>query len=149
LKNENKIKMNTLIDIDSGHFQISKKLFYHKMSFEEAHSQSGDFKLKIVDYKNGYKWLHLKEIEFYETFFHFGLCFKNDQLDFIDFGFSSLDELKNTWADWSEEKELSKKELYEKWLTDNVSPKRTFKWGTIATYYDPRGGTSGILVNYN
>lgn len=140
--------MNNLIDIDSGRIQISKKLFYHKMSFEEARNQSVDFKHKIVDYHNSYKWIHLKEIELYEAFFHIGLCFKNDQLDSIDFGFYSLDELKKTWADWTEEKELSKKEIYENWLTDNVSQKRTFKWGTIATYYDPKGGTTGILIKY-
>lgn len=140
--------MNNLIDIDSGYIQISKMLFYHKMSFEEALNQTEDFKHETLDYKNGYKWINLKEIELLNSIFHFGLCFKNDQLNYIDFGFSSLDELKKTWADWTEENELSKKKLYEKWLSDNLSGKRKFKWGKIETYYDPRGGTTGIMIKY-
>ncbi len=140
--------MSNLIDIDSGHIQINKKLFYHKMSFEEALNQSGEFKRETLDYKNGYKWINLNEIELFDYFFHFGLCFKNDHLDYIDFGFSSLDELKKTWADWTEANQLSKKEFYKKWLTDNLGKKRKFNWGKIETYYDQKGGTTGILIQY-
>ncbi|KXX69935.1 hypothetical protein [Flammeovirga sp. SJP92] len=140
--------ISNLIDIDSGHIQINKKLFYYKMSFEEALNQSGDFKHETLDYNNGYKWINLKEVELSGAFFHFNLCFKNDQLDSIDFGFSLLDELKKTWADWTEGNEQRKKELYKRWLTDNLSPKRKFKWGKIETYYDPKGGTAGIMIKY-
>lgn len=140
--------MSNMIDIDSGQIKIHEKLFYYEMSFEEALNLSGDFEHEILDYKNGYKWINLKKIEFNDSFFHFGLCFKSDHLDYIDFGFSSLDELKKTWADWTEENELNKKELYEKWLTDNLSRKRKFKWGKIETYYDPRGGTTGMIIKY-
>lgn len=140
--------MNNLIDIESGQIRLGENLFTYKMTFEEALNLSSDFKSETLDHKNGYKWINLKEIELNDSFFHFGLCFKNDNLDYIDFGFSSLDELKKTWEDWTEENELSKKELYEKWLTDNLSRKRKFKWGKIETYYDPRGGTTGIIIKY-
>jgi hypothetical protein len=82
------------------------------------------------------------------SYFHFSLCFKNENLDYINFGFSSLDELSQTWADWSEKKELIKKESYEKWLTDILKGKRKFKWGNIETSYDPKGGGAGIIINY-
>ncbi|MBD0401029.1 hypothetical protein [Flammeovirga sp. EKP202] len=140
--------ISNLIDIDSGHVQINKKLFYHKMSFEEALNQSEDVKHETLDYKNGYKWINLKEVELPGAFFHFNFCFKNDQLDFIDFGFSLLSELKKTWADWTEANELRKKELYERWLTDNLSQRRKFKWGNIETDYDPKGGTARIMIKY-
>ena len=140
--------MVNMIDIDSGKIRIQEKLFYYEMSFEEALNLSGDFEHEILDYKNGYKWINLKKIEFNDSFFHFSLCFKSGHLDHIKVGFSSLDELNKTWADWTEENELSKKEMYEKWLTDNMSRKRKFKWGKIETYYDPRGGTTGMMIKY-
>jgi len=140
--------MNNVIDIQTGQLELKGCFFYYKMTFEQALNLSADFKYETLDHKNGYKWIYLKEIDLNVSLFHFGLCFKNEHLFQVDFGFSSPDEIKKTWADWSKENELSRKKLYEKWLTENLSGKRNFKWGKIEPYYDPRGGTTGILINY-
>ncbi len=140
--------MNNLIDIESGQIRLEDNLFSYKMTFEEALSLSKSFKIETFDYNNGYKWINLNEIELNGEYFYFRFCFKSDLLDTIDFGFSSLKKLKRTWSDWTNASELSKQELYEKWLTDNLSPKRNFEWGNIETYYDPKRGTAGITVKF-
>lgn len=103
----------------------------------------------MSDLKNGYKWIYLKTNEIEGYFYHIRLCFKNEFLDSIDFGFFTFDEIKNnSWDNWSEEKEIKKKEVYENWLNDSIGSNRQFWWGNIATYYDSKGGNSGILMKY-
>ncbi len=140
--------MDNLIDNNTGNLNIHGNLFYHKMGINEAQNCLENYKHELSNYKNGYKWILLKEVEIHDSFFHIGLCFKNNHLDYIDFRFSSPDELKKTWSDWSEAHERNKTNIYEKWLTKNLGKERKFNWGKIETYHDPKGGTSGILIKY-
>lgn len=137
-----------MIDINNGNFKLSNDIvitnndsFYNlnKIGLEK----------KMHDYNNGYKWIVFKNVLIESNYFHIGLCFKNDSLDYIDFGFSDESQLKDiSWTNWSEQNELSKKELYEKWLSKNFGTKRKFTWGNIEAYYEPRGGTTAMVLRY-
>jgi len=74
--------------------------------------------------------------------------FHNNRLFCIDFGFVTEQQKKLTWADWSEKEELKRKDIYEEWLTEKIGEKRTYSWGKIGAYYDPRGGVSSMVINY-
>ncbi|XZF16030.1 hypothetical protein ACTHGU_07820 [Chitinophagaceae bacterium MMS25-I14] len=53
------------------------------------------------------------------------------------------------WDNWSEQQELERKELNDLWLQEQVGEKHTFAWGTIESVYDPKGGSSSIVLKYN
>ena len=77
----------------------------------------------------------------------------------------SREEDGTSWADWSEEKELVKKQFHERLLQGMLgsrqrehaqgssdprsSPVRyEFPWGVGMSVYDPKGGSSSISVRY-
>jgi hypothetical protein len=60
------------------------------------------------------------------------------------------DELGTSWSDWSEQKELKRKELHDRWLKNilgNRSPHH--KWGEVWSGYDAKGGFSSIEIRYS
>lgn len=103
---------------------------------------------KTWDIKNGYKWIYFNDIEKDDLYFHIGICFHNEKLFRIDFGFTNKLQNKLTWENWQYDDELKQKDLYENWLTKLIGDQRNFSWGKIGTYFDPRGGTSSISITY-
>jgi hypothetical protein len=136
-----------IINILTGDFYITDKLI-----IERFKNYNDILKIaptnETLDIKNGYKWIYFKEIEIDNLFFNIGICFHNDRLFCIDFGFTFEQQKNLTWENWNEENELIRKDIYEKWLTINIGKKRKFNWGTIGAYYDPRGGTTSINIKY-
>lgn len=54
-----------------------------------------------------------------------------------------------SWDTWSEERELARKAFHEHWLTQEMHMHLgKYQWGEITSYYDPRGGSSGIAISY-
>jgi hypothetical protein len=53
-----------------------------------------------------------------------------------------------SWADWSEEKELARKERHEEWLRQWDAPVGKYSWGEVWSEYDPRSGSSDIGIRY-
>ena len=55
-----------------------------------------------------------------------------------------------SWTNWSEYKELKRKDLHDKWLGENIGkPPYRYAWGEISSNYDPRSGSSMITIKYN
>jgi hypothetical protein len=53
------------------------------------------------------------------------------------------------WSDWSEERELARKAFHEAWLTHELGIRLgRYPWGDISSIYDPKGGSSSIIINY-
>ena len=52
------------------------------------------------------------------------------------------------WDGWSERKEQVRRVFQDRWLTQVLGGARTFAWGTVASVFDARGGSSSILVDY-
>lgn len=146
------IESHKIIDIGSGSINLKEQLtISHKSNFDEIEKQLTNSKIekKLVNHNNGYKWIYIKNIEIIPAKYHFGFCFYENKLKYVDFGLSDTKEIKKqNWNDWSEEKELSKKEFYDNYLTIIFGTKRKFDWGKLETVYDPRGGTTSIVLKY-
>jgi hypothetical protein len=77
------------------------------------------------------------------------LYFYGQQLESIDLGYSGA-ELGSSWEDWSEEREMKRKERHDDWLrmqTEDVS--RVYDWGEVLSDYDERSGGSSITIRYS
>lgn len=135
------------INHHNGNFQITDKIIVGKnKSYYDILKLSPTS--RTWDIKNGYKWIYFNDIEIDKLFFNIGVCFHNDQLFCIDFGFTEKQEKNLTWDNWNESDELKRKDIYEEWLTTIIGKKRNFDWGRIGAYFDPRGGTTSMNIKY-
>jgi hypothetical protein len=54
-----------------------------------------------------------------------------------------------SWADWSEESEGERQCAHDAWLREQLGPSPyTYAWGAIESFYDPRSGSSAIMIQY-
>ena len=61
------------------------------------------------------------------------------------------DEFGRLWSEWSEHRELARKQLHDSLLESilgNSWHGRQFRWGRVESVYDPKSGGSGITVSY-
>jgi hypothetical protein len=55
----------------------------------------------------------------------------------------------SSWDDWSEESEREKQRAHDAWLSAQLgSPPYTYGWGEVESTYDPRSGSSSIVIQY-
>lgn len=76
--------------------------------------------------------------------------FRGDALATVMLSFSA-EEYGTSWDDWSEDKELARRDAHTAWLStflDGAGPHWLFSWGAISSLYDERTGGSYILVTY-
>lgn len=53
------------------------------------------------------------------------------------------------WEDWSEKKELERKQANDRWLTGKgLVPGKNYAWGSVWSEYDPKSGSSMIVIRY-
>ena len=142
--------------LDKGKIIISNKEIFHGMSSE---SFINFFSTEVNSYVNG-------DIERYN--------FKSPQningltlwlrIVFIKKSISSVElknadpNLKNTYDNWSKDKLELKRKTHDEWLINQLgeptvrklpSIKYVYTWGEILSYLDPKGGDTGIVINYN
>ena len=136
-----------IINQQNGNFQITDKVIVGKDNTYEEILKLAPTN-KTWDVKNGYKWIYFNDINIDKLFFNIGVCFHNERLFCIDFGFTEKLEKNLTWDNWSEKDELKRKDIYEHWLTTIIGKKRNFEWGKVGAYFDPKGGTTSMNINY-
>ena len=60
------------------------------------------------------------------------------------------DELGASWADWSEQKELERKEIHDRWLKNILGKASShYEWGEVWSGYDSKAGFSSIEIRYS
>ena len=60
------------------------------------------------------------------------------------------DKSGESWADWSEEEELKKKEIHDDWLKNLLGRASShYKWGEVWSGYDSKAGFSSIEIRYS
>ena len=77
------------------------------------------------------------------------LGFYGEQLETIGL-FHDAKALGSSWADWSEEKERQRKQIHDQWLralTGHAS--HVYTWGEIWSGFDPKSGSSSIVIQYS
>jgi hypothetical protein len=73
----------------------------------------------------------------------------SEQLETIGL-FHDAKALGSSWADWSEEKERQRKQIHGHWLralTGHAS--HVYTWGEIWSGFDPKSGSSSIVIQYS
>jgi hypothetical protein len=100
------------------------------------------------DVRNGWVHYYLKNFQIQQRYFFFDFMFFKNILSSVSFCFYNQLVKNVSWADWSEENELKKQLEYEAWLEREIGSARSFEWGTINSYYDAKGGSSGIIIIY-
>lgn len=54
-----------------------------------------------------------------------------------------------SWEDWSEQKELERKQAGDEWLKKNgLKPGKNYAWGSVWSDYSPQSGFSDIVIRY-
>ena len=76
------------------------------------------------------------------------LCFRSGILDSVSMAVNDSD-IESTWSDWSEDKERTRADRTETWLTAQGYPCGTYPWGGIWASYDPKCGSGSAGVRYN
>ena len=75
--------------------------------------------------------------------------FYNELLESVSMS-SVIDELGTSWTDWSEQKELKRKEIHDTWLKNLLGRASShYKWGEVWSGYDPKAGFSSIEIRYS
>ena len=63
---------------------------------------------------------------------------------------SSVDNESASWSDWSEQKELEKKEVHDRWLKNLLGKASShYNWGEVWSGYDSKSGFSSIEIRYS
>jgi len=136
-----------IINIENGDFTINKKMvFERRCLYSDIIFLNPENRTWNVG--NGYRWIYFDKVLIDGLFFNIGLCFKNEKLKLIDFGFQPQKIESSSWDNWSEQTELSLRDKYDEWLTNEIGTKRNFSWGKVRAFYDPRGGYTSISINY-
>ncbi|WP_324027805.1 hypothetical protein QSV08_07620 [Maribacter sp. BPC-D8] len=101
------------------------------------------------DFNNGWCTITYKGLESTNEKLNITFRFKNRALKQIDFT-PRYNQNSDTqgWGNWSKKKELELKETYDVWLNSKIGPKRIYEWGSIASVYDPKSGSSSIVIIY-
>jgi hypothetical protein len=65
---------------------------------------------------------------------------------------ASVDEsFGSSWSNWSQGREMERKTFHDSLLQSALGPGwsgRPFPWGVVASLYDPKSGSSSIIVTY-
>ena len=77
------------------------------------------------------------------------IYFYNELLESVSL--TSVDDKSGeSWADWSEKKELEKKEIHDRWLNHMLGKSSfRYKWGEVWSGYDSKSGFSSIEIRYS
>jgi hypothetical protein len=77
------------------------------------------------------------------------LGFYGEQLETIGL-FHDAKALGSSWADWSEEKERQRKQIHDHWLRELTGhASHVYTWGEIWSGFDPKSGSSSIVIQYS
>lgn len=81
--------------------------------------------------------------------FYVSLFFDNEKIEILSISLV-IDDDTPSWSTWSEEREILRKELNNKWLYKYLGyPPYKYDWGEISSYYDSKGGFSYITIKYH
>ncbi|MDR1831721.1 MAG: hypothetical protein LBQ97_03170 [Fusobacteriaceae bacterium] len=136
-------KTNGNLILDDG-FIIRKGMtiteFWNTMNKSKIESDDGDVmkRLRLYPQRFGTTYLIIS-VSF----------FPKNILSKVNLYYSENGEFPS-WRYWSYENEMENKEKLEIWLEQELGqkPPYRFAWGTIETYYDQKGASSGAIITY-
>jgi hypothetical protein len=76
------------------------------------------------------------------------LDFRGEELAMISLADANKAFGAGDWSQWTEEKELARKQSHDRWLDAQLGERRNFPWGKVFSEYDARSGASTIGICY-
>ena len=138
-----------MIDVNTGLLTIPGEITIKPLSEKrELYDFFKNNNAETWNVKNGWEHYYLRNFKIENKYFFFDFMFYNEILNRVDFCFYDNPVKNASWDEWSETKELERKEEFENWLTKESGNARDFAWGKVNAYYDSKGGSSGITIAY-
>jgi hypothetical protein len=139
-----------MIDKTNGNLILDDGFIIYKgMSISEFRNTMNKSKIESDD-GDHMKKLRLHPQRFGTTYLIVSVSFfPKNILSKVNLYYSENGEFPS-WSDWSYENEMENKEKLEIWLEQQLGqkPPYSFPWGTIETYYDEKGASSGAIIKY-
>jgi hypothetical protein len=144
-----------VIDIINGGLYLVDRNFtiYNKLTKQEFISSSL-YKEVESEHRNDsnsetYVRYYLKPQRIGENYFALTLIFDPSEMIYMVLLLMLIDDIPLSWDKWSEDKELKRKAQHDELLKNAIgNPPYKYSWGLISSNYDPRSGTSNIVLNY-
>ncbi len=139
-----------MINIQNGCIEMANINFSIKKNLTEEEFIKSNLFCDVLNKEDyGYTRYYIKPQIICNAKFVISLTFNPDGvLDMTSLGLQMNDSIPS-WESWSENSEMQKKELSDKWLEKNIGkPPYTYQWGAIFSSYDPRSGSSSITIVY-
>ncbi len=137
-----------MIDAETGHIHltdppavITRRLTLTQLK-NASWAQSAEEWLKVTSHSHWKLRAACAVVDFIVI-----LHFKGEQLTGVSLTHARERESRS-WANWSKEAELARKEIHDEWLARVLGRKRKFHWGSVESVFDPRSGASEIIVSY-
>jgi hypothetical protein len=141
-----------MIDIDNGDIYINNGNFVIKKGLSKNNFINSNLFNEVLHQDDDiYTRYFIKPQLIGNDYFFINLYFDSKNiLQLVDISMLDDDGSWPIWENWSEEKELSRRERHNKWLEDNIGKNQyKYSWGSISSTYDPRSGASSITINYS
>jgi hypothetical protein len=137
-----------MIDIKNGGIILNINNFLIKKGLKKDEFEKSNLLSEVLNCQTyGFTSYFLKPQLIGNDSFSIVLYFnQEDIIDFVNLSLTCNDS-SMTWNNWSEKKELKKKNEHDKWLLNNVGkPPYKYFWGEVSSNYDPRSGSSIITI---
>lgn len=154
-------------DIQYGQLELregGRRLLLHNGLTEQQLTSSDMYKhlsVEVRDLGNGNVWHNLGYIQVSNMPFYVSLCFRTPCL-VCAYLSADRPDFPKSWEEWSEEAELVKKQLHDRFLVDMLGRQPDARrshpypyveyrmaWGTVNSSYDPRSAASTIGIHYD
>lgn len=108
-----------------------------------------------IDVQTGWRHYYLDAHAIGPSDFVVSLSFEYERFDGYHLA-SNDPAFGRGWDDWSEAKEMARREANDRWLLGQLGPPGSkgratlyeFAWGTVWSSFDPKGGSSSIGVRF-
>ena len=100
------------------------------------------------DMGTGWRWYMLPEWQDAVAHCRVELGFHDGLLTLVSLLLRLEDDGADTWADWSQERELERVRRTEAWLQSRGVPSGAYAWGTVWTGLDAVGGSGSGAVRF-
>jgi len=146
----NAVALNKMIDKKTGNIEVaSDKIINPSMSLEEVKSMGIGGSQAERGMGNGWIWYDVINVIIVAQYFNISFAFYNSKLNILNFVFSSSKYDPNKGQEsWSEMEELQNALIFDNWLYAEIGSERTFSWGEAWAGYDPKGGSSSVIIRY-
>lgn len=146
-----------------GELDIAQeRAIYPDLSLEQllASQWYSEYFTEIRDMQNGYIWYTFQNVPISSQLFSLSLLFQSSVLNMVIMSVSDA-KYGQSWDDWTEEKELQRKQQHDAFLNKELQrqpdvrrwkpyPYIEYKvaYGRIQSSYDPRSASSSISITY-